>query len=189
MDRRFLRFTTFALLGLFLGKSSLAKDSKVEHPGRPRLAVVIVVDQMRSDYLDRFAGKFSGGLARLMRDGALYTQVYHYHSATETAPGHATISTGCFPSHHGIVGNEWYDQQRQKAVTAVGDTSFPLVGTDSKGGASPHHLQRPALGDWLKERCPKAKCTRWRSRIGRRFSWRDSILMAPFGMTATPAIT
>lgn len=123
----------------------------------PRLAVVIVVDQMRSDYLDRFSSKFTGGLARLVRDGAVYTHVYHHHSATETAVGHATISTGCYPSHHGIVGNGWYDQELQKIQTAVGDTSFPLVGTASKGGASPHNLLMPALGDWLKEKSPRSK--------------------------------
>lgn len=124
---------------------------------RPRLAIVIVVDQMRADYLSRYASLYTGGLARLMQTGIVFTQAYHNHAATETAVGHATISTGCYPAKHGIVGNGWYDQERQKTATAVGDSTCPVVGGSGKGGASPHNLQRPALGDWLKAGSPQSK--------------------------------
>lgn len=123
----------------------------------PPLAVVVVVDQMRADYLTRFAPMYTGGLARLMRTGTVYTRAYHDHSATETAVGHATISTGCYPSHHGIVGNSWYDQEQHKMVASVGDSTCPVVGGSGKGGASPHNLLRPALGDWLKATSPQSK--------------------------------
>lgn len=124
---------------------------------RPRLAVVIVVDQMRADYLSRFSSLYTGGLARLMRTGTAFTNAYHNHAVTETAVGHATISTGCFPAQHGIVGNGWYDQELQKPVTAVGDSGCPAVGGSGKGGASPHNLLWPALGDWLKAGSPLSK--------------------------------
>ena len=55
-------------------------------PAMPKLAVVIVVDQMRYDYLVRFAGLFSGGFARLLREGAVFTNALHDHAGTETAP-------------------------------------------------------------------------------------------------------
>src|SRR4051812_13231598 len=74
----------------------------------PRLVLVIVVDQMRADYLDRFA--FTKGFARLKSEGAVFTNAYHGHVPTETCPGHSVILTGQFPNVTGIVGNEWYDR-------------------------------------------------------------------------------
>ncbi len=146
------------LLSLGLAGTAFAEQSPDSRPRQtPRLAVVIVVDQMRPDYLDRFAAQYTGGLARLARAGVLFTSAYHDHAATETAVGHATISTGCYPSRHGIVGNSWYDQVQQKPVAAVGDTSCPIVGGSGKGGASPHNLLFPSVGDWLKAQSPASK--------------------------------
>ena len=63
---------------------------------RPRLVLVIVVDQFRADYLERFGDLFAanGGLRRLMQGGAQWTNANFDHMPTYTAPGHATIMTG-----------------------------------------------------------------------------------------------
>ena len=79
-------------------------------PEPPRLVVVISVDQMRADYLDRFQDQFTGGLAGLLDAGAIFTDAHQDHAFTSTAPGHTTIATGTFPSHHGVVQNDWYDR-------------------------------------------------------------------------------
>jgi len=59
-------------------------------PGAPRLVVFITVDQMRYDYLEKFGAQFRGGLARLNKGGAVFTNAFQDHANTETAPGHAT---------------------------------------------------------------------------------------------------
>ena len=74
---------------------------------RPRLAVVLVIDQMRADYLSRYADLYRGGLARLRREGAWFTRAQTLHARTFTAPGHASVATGSHPSHHGVVANDW----------------------------------------------------------------------------------
>jgi predicted AlkP superfamily pyrophosphatase or phosphodiesterase len=64
---------------------------------RPKLVLLIVVDQFRYDYLERFNDLFvENGLRRLMRDGASWTQSNYDHIPTYTAPGHATMLTGAY---------------------------------------------------------------------------------------------
>jgi len=112
-----------------------------------RLGVVVVVDQMRPEYLDR-SDLPEGGFRRLRREGAVFTQARHLHVPTETAPGHAALSTGRSPAVHGIIGNDWYDRVAGSTVSCVGDAAY---------GIGPEHLQGPTLADALKAREPKAR--------------------------------
>src|SRR4026209_2933283 len=98
-------------------------------PKRPRLVLLIVVDQFRYDYLERFGDLFvANGLRRLMRDGASWTQSNYDHTPTYTAPGRATMMTGAYPAESGIVGNEWLDRPSGKRITSVTDENVKLLG-------------------------------------------------------------
>ena len=72
---------------------------------RPALVVFLTVDQMRPDYFDRWAGQLTGGLARLSRQGAFFTNAFQDHAVTETAPGHSVTMSGRFPRSTGILRN------------------------------------------------------------------------------------
>lgn len=129
---------------------------------RPRLAIVLVVDQMRADYLMRYGDLYHGGLARFRREGAWFTQGHVQHALTYTAPGHASAATGTHPSHHGIVANEWFDRERGEPTISVEDSKVQpaLTAADVSGkvpGRSPRNLERRALGDWLKAHEPAAR--------------------------------
>lgn len=123
---------------------------------RPRLVVLIVVDQLRGDYLTRFGDLFGeGGFKRLASRGAWFTNAHFSYGATLTGPGHATVSTGRNPSSHGIVGNGWYGPDRKDSVYCVEDSGCPLVGAGQSGtasGRSPRLMVGPTLGDRLKEK-------------------------------------
>src|SRR6478752_5716584 len=82
----------------------------------PKLAVIIVVDQMRDDYVDRFSGEWTGGLKRMVTQGAWFRRAAYPYLTTVTCAGHATISTGAFPPHHGIFQNFWWDRAAQTLV-------------------------------------------------------------------------
>jgi predicted AlkP superfamily pyrophosphatase or phosphodiesterase len=123
----------------------------------PRLVVLVVVDQMRDDYLSRFAPMFDGGFSRLLEHGTSFQKAYHDHAFTQTAPGHATLSTGVFPSRHGVVDNTWYDRGQDRAIYAVEDLSSPILGFPEDSGRSPVNLMRPTVGDWLKAASPQSK--------------------------------
>ncbi len=139
---------------LFVVALSLVSVQAAE---KPKLAVIIVVDQMRSDYLPRQQELFSGGFRRLLDQGFHFTEVYHEHAYTETGVGHATIATGCYPSHHGIVGNDWWSNSRSGWVYCAEDSSAGILERPSSDGRSPRNLLRPVFGDWLRRSSPQSK--------------------------------
>jgi hypothetical protein len=122
----------------------------------PKLVVVIIIDQFRGDYLERYHDQFGEGGFRLLLDhGANFTDCNYDYANTRTAPGHATLFTGAYSNGHGIVANEWWDPKKKKMVTSVEDDDTKLVGpapdqTKDKAGASPHNLLADTLGDELK---------------------------------------
>lgn len=77
----------------------------------PRLVVVISVDQLRFDYVERFMPWLTDrGFRRFTRDGAVFPNARYRYSVTFTGPGHAAIGTGLTPSESGIVGNSWFER-------------------------------------------------------------------------------
>jgi len=119
---------------------------------RPKLVLLIAVDQFRYDYLERFNDLFvENGLRRLMRDGASWTQSNYDHIPTYTAPGHATMLTGAYPAESGIIGNEWPDRATGKRVTSVSDSTVTLLGGGlNEGASSPRRLMSSTVGDELR---------------------------------------
>lgn len=109
-------------------------------PPRIRLVLQLTIDQMRGDYLDRYKSQYTGGLKWLADHGAFFTNATHDHAATETAPGHATLWSGRYPSHTGIVRN----------AAGVQDPQTPLLLGSKGGGASPFRFRGSALFDWIR---------------------------------------
>ena len=128
-------------------------------PRRPRLVVVLVVDQMRGDYIDRYGHQWSKGLKRLVTDGAYYKQAYYPYLNNVTCVGHATISTGAFPATHGIVGNSWYDRESGRSIRCVDDPTATTVSYagPATAGSSSARLLVPTLSDELRSQLPAAR--------------------------------
>ena len=132
----------------------LAPRAQIAAQTRPKLAVVIVVDQMRADYVDRFNGEWTAGLKRMVTQGAWFQQAAYPYLTTVTCAGHATISTGSFPHTHGIFQNAWWDRDARKQMTCtedprIGDVGYGVTVT---GGDSPHRLLVPTFGDQMRDR-------------------------------------
>src|SRR5579863_631848 len=94
----------------FLCLSSLSLWAQAQPPPQPKLVLAIVVDQCRYDYMTRFRGDFTGGLKRLLEEGAVFTNANYQASPTVTAVGHSTFLTGATPKVSGIVSNTWFDR-------------------------------------------------------------------------------
>ncbi len=129
---------------------------------RPKLVVLVVVDQMRADVIDRFANTWPSeqGFRWLARAGQRFDQAFVGHALTKTAPGHASIATGVHPARHGVVLNHWFDRERGVEVHAGEDPRATLVGPAVNGrrpGRSPRQLTRTTVGDWLKRASPRSK--------------------------------
>jgi arylsulfatase A-like enzyme len=121
-------------------------------PPAPRLVVILVVDQMRADYVDRFGPHWTGGLRRLLDEGAWFREAAYPYMTTVTCVGHSTIVTGSLPRTHGIVANQWWDRASAAPVKCESDTNESLVsyGAPVKGGTSARNLMVPALPDELR---------------------------------------
>lgn len=119
-----------------------------------RLVAIIVFDQLRGDYLDRWSGAFGqDGFERIKREGAWHSNAMLPFACTATAPGHASLVTGANPNVHGIIENEWYDRGRGRVVRSFsGDEPSALVPPLEMGGGglSPERMLAPTLTEALK---------------------------------------
>ena len=147
--------TAVAAIGVVMGVLAPWRAAAAPRP-RPKLIVILVVDQMRADYFDRYSQQWSAGLKRLMDQGAWFRLAAYPYLNTVTCPGHATISTGAFPQTHGIPLNEWWDRTEARLVPCTEDLRSPLVsyGPPVKGGESPWALRVPTLADELRVQLP-----------------------------------
>jgi predicted AlkP superfamily pyrophosphatase or phosphodiesterase len=135
-------------------------------PQRPKLVVILVVDQMRADYVEKFRSQWTAGLKRLVDEGAWFRDAAYPYADTETCVGHSTVSTGAFPATHGMISNEWWDRdfdngkdengnQKEKGRRlpctydpAVSDTAYGGLTTSGKDSAA--RLAVPTLSDELR---------------------------------------
>jgi hypothetical protein len=156
----FWRVATVAFISL-IGSLAVAEPAKA--PDRPRLAVLVIFDQLRGDYLTRWEKLFGAeGFRRLQKEGAWFQNCHYPYAVTVTAAGHASVATGCSPDRHGIVGNEWFDRSTRSEVGCVSTDRYETVPSSParpnknaskqlSEGVSPERLLKPTLGDALKE--------------------------------------
>jgi predicted AlkP superfamily pyrophosphatase or phosphodiesterase len=124
-------------------------------PGKPKLLVVISVDQLSADLFAEYRQHFTGGLKRLS-EGVVFPSGYQSHAATETCPGHSTILTGARPARTGVIANNWFNlglTREDKQVYCSEDPRVPGSSSD-KYTVSDYHLKVPALGDYMKRAAP-----------------------------------
>jgi arylsulfatase A-like enzyme len=141
-----MRRLVLPFLALTTAPALLAAQYTKPAADRPRLVVFLTVDQIRPDYLDRWAPQLTGGLARLSRQGTFFTNAFQDHGVTETAPGHSVTMAGRFPRSTGIVRN----------TAGVEDPQSPLV-TSRDAPASPYRFRGSVLIDWIRTRDPAAR--------------------------------
>jgi predicted AlkP superfamily pyrophosphatase or phosphodiesterase len=144
-------FTLIILISI--STFSFSQSGKRIPPEKPKLVVGIIIDQMRFDYLSKYWNKFeNGGFKRLVGEGAFCKNANFEYIFTQTAVGHATISTGANPAVHGIVSNSWFDQSKNQKIYCVGDNKEKTTGnkTEDVGKKSARNLLTTTIGDELK---------------------------------------
>jgi hypothetical protein len=153
--------TLVSLVTLLAFLPSPAPVAAAEDAPTVKLAVLLVFDQLRGDYLQRWAEHFTeGGFHRLETEGAWFQNCHYPYANTFTGPGHASLSTGCSPDKHGIIDNEWYEVETSAFVYCAAAPRYALVpplpkelDRDPKKkeqGGTPERLLAPTLADALK---------------------------------------
>ena len=146
--------TLIALLAALVFWRSSIFPAVAAPPPKPKLVIIIVIDQFRNDYLDRFRPYFVDRGFNLLLSGARFTTCRYDYAVTATGPGHATLLTGAYPNLNGIIENEWFDRSLRRPVNCVEDPETKIVDSDKgptdRRGASPHYLMNTTLGDELR---------------------------------------
>ncbi|MCH3880797.1 MULTISPECIES: alkaline phosphatase PafA [Tenacibaculum] len=119
---------------------------------KSKLVVGIVIDQMRYDYLTRFADKYGdGGFKRILKGGFSLENAHYNYIPTYTAVGHTSIYTGTTPTNHAIISNNWYDKYEKKTIYCVDDSNYKTIGNDGDGGKkSPYRMLTTTIADQLR---------------------------------------
>src|SRR3954471_15744868 len=133
------RFRNVVLSIAFTAFAASPVHAQASDTATPKLVLFITIDQMRPDYFTRFESQLTGGLGRLYRGGAFFTNAFQDHAITETAPGHSETMSGRFPVHNGIQSNS----------AGVNDTTVSIIGVADMLGASPFRFRGTTLTDWL----------------------------------------
>lgn len=126
--------------------------NKEKNTKKPKLVVGVVIDQMRYDYLIRFANKYgSDGFKRLLNNGFSLENAHYNYIPTYTAVGHASIYTGTTPTNHAIISNNWYDKYLKKTIYCVDDSNYKTIGNNGNGGKkSPNRMLTTTITDQLR---------------------------------------
>jgi hypothetical protein len=158
------------LLATVLLALAAALPCFADPPAKPKLAVLVVFDQMRGDYLMKWRDLFgTDGFRRLQTEGAWFTNCHYPYAMTATGPGHASMLSGCSADRHGIVANTWYERNEAATVNCATSRRYERVPpkvetvapTDKKesddgekkipGVGAPVRMLAPTLGDVIKE--------------------------------------
>ena len=127
----------------------------------PDLTVIVVVDQCAYNYFDIIRPYVTGGLFKLLNNGVIYTRAYMPHGVPTTGPGHATLSTGTWPSEHGIVSNSWFKGQGVRISCDTDNAAYAATfkpnGTTYPQGKSCSNLMVDTLSDQFYLRYPQSK--------------------------------
>ncbi len=168
MNRRFFKpaypwtwISIVASIAVSVGASAVVSAETSALPSRPKLVVLLVIDQFRADYLSRFESRFLpslgkngelGGFRYLIQNGAYFPWAEYQILQSMTCPGHATVLTGALPYQMGIPLNRWFNSTTGQTVYCVEDAKEQIVGgpTTPHTGTSPRNLIGTTVGDELK---------------------------------------
>lgn len=162
-SHRALRLAAPALVAAALASVAAlwpARAAQAPAARRPSLLVLVVVDQMRAEYLTRYDSLWSGGFKRLLAEGAIYDQAFYPYLNTVTCAGHATLGTGAWPKTHGIILNQWFHRDVGDVRPCTYDpsaTTYTYGGASGGEGHSAAELKVPTLGERMRRRSAQSR--------------------------------
>ncbi|MBD5358533.1 MAG: alkaline phosphatase family protein [Bacteroides sp.] len=135
------RLITSVICGLVGINTMLCAD-----PSRPKLVVGIVVDQLRTDYIEYLQNLFGeNGFKKLMKEGAFMKDVDFKVSGLDKVSGTALVYTGGYPRHNGIASEKTFNPATGEMMPALHDPS--IIGNFTTETYSPANLRISTISD------------------------------------------
>jgi predicted AlkP superfamily pyrophosphatase or phosphodiesterase len=142
----------------FLAISALPLGGAEQAGKRPNLVVMISVDMLSGEIMDRYGAGLPGGLGRLEREGVFFQNAFQEHAFTETGPGHSVLLSGRHPASTGIPANQWRERATGKTIYCVEDANAVNFGDPpGKAGSSAARFKGTTFGSWLKDQIPGSR--------------------------------
>ena len=137
------KLLTSVLCGL-VGISTVA----MADPTRPKLVVGIMVDQLRTDYIDFLSSRFGKEGFNLLRNQGLYLKNVDYNvKDLDIVSSTAIVYTGNYPSASGIPADKVYDPATKFPLPILHDPS--TLGNFTNETYSPTALRISTISDEL----------------------------------------
>jgi predicted AlkP superfamily pyrophosphatase or phosphodiesterase len=137
-----------------LAAQAQAQDPERATAAKPKLVVLMVIDQFRDENLDRYRNYFGmGGFRRLEREGARMSSARYSHATTYTGPGHALIASGSYGHTSSIVGNRWFNRRAGRTESMFFDPAASILGVEASpkdDDTSPRNFAGNNLGDQMR---------------------------------------
>src|SRR5438874_4302634 len=115
------------LIALAIACGSTPRAPSPPPDARPRLVVLLVVDELPIWSFDRKVPGARDGFARLLRDGTLFRGAHYPYASTATSAGHAALASGAAPDRSGIIANTWYERDTGP-IEVIEDARRPVLG-------------------------------------------------------------
>jgi hypothetical protein len=139
--------------GSALEANQKSSDKNEKKYPKPKLTIMVVIDQFGDIYVQKIYNNLKYGLKKLLDQSVYYTNAYHPHGMPATGTGHTALSTGAYGKFHGIIGNKWLDSKTLKRVECDSDTTEhaavfnPSTGAFYDYGASSRNCMVDGLSD------------------------------------------
>lgn len=136
------------ITGVLMGLVTITTIAQV-NSSRPKLVVGIMVDQLRTDYIETLKELLGDkGFKKLMRDGAYFRNIDFAVAQTDVASGTAMVYTGNYPSKNGVSASSVYNPQSMKSESALNDPD--AIGNFTTETFSPRNILLSTISDEVK---------------------------------------
>lgn len=144
-----------AIFALLIGCEKNEKDTP-----KPKLAILLVIDQFPAWYLDKYSPVLDKGFRTLTSEGRYFPVALIDHAPTLSGAGHGSLGTGVYPSKHGFPANEWWVQLEDGSYSwqsIFEDLDHHFIGLPGVEQYAPNNLKAPPISEWFLAHDPDAK--------------------------------
>ncbi|MFC1725869.1 alkaline phosphatase family protein [candidate division KSB1 bacterium] len=152
--RSSIKTVFFGLILLLVSQLFFCNSSS--NNAKPKLVVMITLDQFRADYLQRYDEALTGGLKRLKDNGWRYDKAIVDHAPTLSFPGHTSIFTGAYPKTHGIPTNARITESGRRKIIFQDDDQ-QVLGFPGARSFTPKITKVTGMADWLRVSDPESR--------------------------------
>lgn len=143
------RISTYRLLTTIAMLAAMCSAEAQTAPELPRVVVSIMIDQLRTDYMEAFSSLYgTRGFRRLMSEGRSYSQVEYPFASPDRASAVACFVSGTSPYDNGIPSQRWLDRQTLRPIYCVDDSRYS--GNLTAEASSAERMTVSTMGDELK---------------------------------------